>query len=450
MRLTSVYPNALYLGCPNFIHTGSLFNHSDSPNVSYSIDTATESIRYTTARAVEPDEELCIFYGSNLWFKPTEIPTSEDERTHADTDTGLVDDDWGGLSAVASEASSSKRVLEDMPNPNEILPDVDLPFTRVKLTSDEDDEETSETVRTGEHVPHFPARLLMPNTSTGMGRGYPRPTAHNLSTEVDISLQSSIPPHHSLTSSFPTFRWLKSSGLDTPTLSHLKRVRKSPTGTHSTLLLTSTSPTVPELPPDLDLAPPYQRAVPRSAALTPTSLALKNALWPTVFAPRRKGEPEDWSRARAQWACAAMLRVVEEARAARAAGEVRMCLPALYLGHTYLILITHRIPILSCPSSFPSRRTSHHRRRSPHGPHTSRVTRASPPHTLCATQHSTSCVHSLTRLPPPPPPHPPPPLPSPHLHPLRCPRQHRLPHPQRTVNTTCSRHALSSRRTSHV
>ena len=181
-----------YLGCPNFIHTGSLFNHSDSPNVSYSIDTATESIRYTTVRAVEPDEELCIFYGSNLWFKSTETPISEGERTRADTDTGLVDDGWGGLSAVTSEASSSKRVLEDMQKPNEILPDEDLPFTRVKLTSDEDDEETSETVRTGEHIPRFPARLLMPNTSTGMGRGHPRPTAHNLSTEVCISLPLSI------------------------------------------------------------------------------------------------------------------------------------------------------------------------------------------------------------------------------------------------------------------
>jgi tRNA-specific adenosine deaminase 3 len=172
----------------NFIHTGSLFNHSDSPNVSYSIDTATESIRYTTARAVDPDEELCIYYGSNLWFKPVaEIPIS-DESTRADTE--LVEEDgWGGLSAVAGgEESSPKRVLEDITNPNEILPDEDLPFTRVKLTSDEDDEETSETVRTGEHVPRFPARLLMPNTSTGMGCRHPRPTTHNLSTEVHISL----------------------------------------------------------------------------------------------------------------------------------------------------------------------------------------------------------------------------------------------------------------------
>jgi tRNA-specific adenosine deaminase 3 len=146
--------------------------------------------------------------------------------------------------------------------------------------------------------------------------------------------QSPSPPYLPTYPDSISLRWLKSSGHDTPTLSHLKRVRKSPTGTHSTLLLTtSPSPAVPapnldlDLDPDIDLPPPYQLTVPRSAALTPTSLALKNALWPTVFAPRRKGEPEDWSRARAQWACAAMVRVVEEARAACAAGEVRTCVP---------------------------------------------------------------------------------------------------------------------------
>lgn len=123
-------------------------------------------------------------------------------------------------------------------------------------------------------------------------------------------------------------------------------MRKSPTGTHSTLLLTNTSPTVPELPPDLDLASPYQLKVPRSAALTPISLALKNALWPTVFAPRRKGEPEDWSRARARWACAAMERVVEEARAARAAGEVRV--PYLPVRGTCVIILS-----CLCPPQLP-------------------------------------------------------------------------------------------------
>ncbi|KAH9969902.1 cytidine deaminase-like protein [Russula dissimulans] len=259
---------------------GSLFNHSDSPNVTYSIDIATESIRYTTVRAVEPDEELCIYYGPNLWFQP--VGASQDERVCTDT-SPVVEDGWGGLSTVIGEAERSNHVPKKSPDPNGIVPDEDLPFTRIKLTSDEDDEETLEAVRTVQ------------------------------AWAVDIP-----DPRHTTTA----LKWLKSSGLDTPTLSHLKRVRKSPTGTHSTLLLTSTSPTVPELPPDLDLAAPYQLAVPRSAAITPISLALKNALWPTVFAPRRKGEPEDWSRRRARWACAAMACVVEEARAARSAGEL--------------------------------------------------------------------------------------------------------------------------------
>lgn len=88
-------------------------------------------------------------------------------------------------------------------------------------------------------------------------------------------------------------------------------------------MLLTASQTAPT--PPTDLPPPYQLPVPRSAALTPASLALKNTFWPTVFAPRRKGEPEDWTRARAHWACAAMARVVQEAHAARAAGEVRVC-----------------------------------------------------------------------------------------------------------------------------
>lgn len=253
---------------------GSLFNRSDSPNVSYSIDTTTESIRFTTTRAVEPDEELCVrhSHGPSL---SSEGPGPDGSAEPAD------DDDRGGLSAallVGEEAPN--HVLQATPDPNEILPDDDLPFTRVKLTSDEDDEEIAETVRTVR------------------------------AWAVDIP-----DPRH-ITSAL---RWHRSSGLDTPTLAHLKRVRKSPTAAHSSILLTA-SPTAPMLP--ADLPPPYQLPVPRSAALTPASLALKNALWPTVFAPRRKGEPEDWTRARAHWACAAMARVVQEAHAARAAGEL--------------------------------------------------------------------------------------------------------------------------------
>ncbi|KAH7922040.1 hypothetical protein BV22DRAFT_992990, partial [Leucogyrophana mollusca] len=49
---------------------GSLFNHSSSPNVSYTTDSREDRIRYTTTRLVDQDEELCIFYGHKLWFEP--------------------------------------------------------------------------------------------------------------------------------------------------------------------------------------------------------------------------------------------------------------------------------------------------------------------------------------------------------------------------------------------
>ncbi|KII86899.1 hypothetical protein PLICRDRAFT_66319, partial [Plicaturopsis crispa FD-325 SS-3] len=49
---------------------GSLFNHSENPNVSFVLDPSSESIRYTTFRTVREGEELCIFYGHRLWFRP--------------------------------------------------------------------------------------------------------------------------------------------------------------------------------------------------------------------------------------------------------------------------------------------------------------------------------------------------------------------------------------------
>jgi len=87
------------------------------------------------------------------------------------------------------------------------------------------------------------------------------------------------------------------------------------------------SPFAPILPdgPDLALPPPYQLSVPSRAALTLTSLQLKNTLWPTIFAPRRKYEPEEWSRAKVRWAYQAIITVAEEARRGQQTGEVGPC-----------------------------------------------------------------------------------------------------------------------------
>lgn len=56
---------------------GSLFNHSPTPNLNYTRDYNTGSIKYTTSREVQAGEELCIFYGTKLWFE--EAVNTEDD-----------------------------------------------------------------------------------------------------------------------------------------------------------------------------------------------------------------------------------------------------------------------------------------------------------------------------------------------------------------------------------
>ena len=45
---------------------GSLFNHSQTPNLDYRID-----------HNIAPDEELTIFYGSSIWFEDAKGESAE-------------------------------------------------------------------------------------------------------------------------------------------------------------------------------------------------------------------------------------------------------------------------------------------------------------------------------------------------------------------------------------
>lgn len=126
---------------------GSLFNHSENPNVSYTLDPATESIRYTTTKNVDLDEEMCIFYGHNLWFEPAS--TSDRPRRSSQE----PEDEWGGLSAVADLNDSEPRRPSFLDgDPDEIISEEDLPFTRLKVTLDEV-EEDMDSVRTSALFP---------------------------------------------------------------------------------------------------------------------------------------------------------------------------------------------------------------------------------------------------------------------------------------------------------
>ncbi|KZT09334.1 uncharacterized protein LAESUDRAFT_675229 [Laetiporus sulphureus 93-53] len=294
---------------------GSLFNHSQSPNVSYIIDTKTESIRYTTMRRIETGEELCIFYGHKLWFD-----VMNDGAGSGDVEEEEVDDGWGGLAGLnanerrseiedgswaksdAQSVDGREETFESLlerqirefqgGGPDEVVPEEQLPFTRVKLTDDEEEEELS-------------------------------------AVHTERAWVVDIPDARHITT---MLKWLKASGLDTPSLSHLKRIRK--VNAISTLMLTYTSlsPSCPALPADLPLSAPYILPVPSFAAITSTSLSLKNTFWPTMFAPRRKLAPELWTRGRARWACERMLKVVKEAEEAGRRDELPVAayVPAPY------------------------------------------------------------------------------------------------------------------------
>ena len=121
-------------------------------------------------------------------------------------------------------------------------------------------------------------------------------------------------------------RWLKQTGFDTPSMAHLKRIRKLGASMSMVLILVREHPDPPEFPEHIQLQPPYVVAVPKTAALTMTSLKLKSSLWPTIYTPRKKFEPEPWTRGKVRWACDALKRVVKEAQDAGSKGEVQQAI----------------------------------------------------------------------------------------------------------------------------
>ena len=121
--------------------SGSIFNHSTTPNVSYILDTEHACIRYITMRTIAPADELCIFYGSNLWFddrSSTSAPVEEDSE------------DEDALARLA------RLELDQAPeNHDELIPEAELPFKKVAVNGPGEDEEDSNSVRETSMLPVF-------------------------------------------------------------------------------------------------------------------------------------------------------------------------------------------------------------------------------------------------------------------------------------------------------
>ncbi|KAF4589929.1 hypothetical protein EYR38_009224 [Pleurotus pulmonarius] len=251
-----------------------------------------ESITYTTSRPIAIDEELCIFYGSNLWFQ------SADNTGNISSPPLPDDDEWGGLSTIDAYTEHNRITLGTgnpflLGDPIDTIPEDILPFDRFKLPPEEESLESIQTM---------------------------------LAWVVDIA-----DARHTST----MLKWLKHNKLEEE-MGYLKRVRKQG-GTSTMLLVTSLPPgtsanlsqdpppfpqLLESLPKDLSLGTPYTILVPSSVALTPISHQLKNSLWPTIFAPRRKDVGEEWTRGKAAWAWEAVQYVMREAGKVKRNGEV--------------------------------------------------------------------------------------------------------------------------------
>ena len=109
---------------------------------------------------------------------------------------------------------------------------------------------------------------------------------------------------------------MKSIGLDTPDLAHLKRVRRPrPTDDNptprSSLLLSLTKPIL--LLPPCDLPESYLAKVPVSAARTLEEVSIKSELWPTIYQPVRR-EVREWTRREVKSIERGLRKVYEEAK----------------------------------------------------------------------------------------------------------------------------------------
>lgn len=88
--------------------TASLFNHSSSPNVNFIRNFATDTICFTTSRAVDHGEELCICYSADeakLWF----LPSGERPRPPTPSDDGDGSERLAALQLDDNDAERQER-----------------------------------------------------------------------------------------------------------------------------------------------------------------------------------------------------------------------------------------------------------------------------------------------------------------------------------------------------
>lgn len=86
----------------------------------------------------------------------------------------------------------------------------------------------------------------------------------------------------------------------------------------------------------------YQLKVPAFPAITITSMKIKQPIWPVVYAPPRKYEPEEWTTGEVKWATETMGQVAAYALSDERKGEVGLD-PFRVLDYRRIILDPNRL-----------------------------------------------------------------------------------------------------------
>ena len=82
-------------------------------------------------------------------------------------------------------------------------------------------------------------------------------------------------------------------------------------------------PDPPPVPPEMETFKVRQLKVPAYPAITIASMKIKQLIWPVVYAPPRKYEPDEWTAGEVKWATAVMRQVTAHALSDEREAEVR-------------------------------------------------------------------------------------------------------------------------------
>ena len=147
----------------------------------YTIDPTIDSIRYTTSRCISPNEELCVFYDYQPWFYLVDTTDACTEGVEG------PEQGWDGLCSLGECVDGSDVITRFDAfvegDPHQLIPEEELPFTRLKLTPDEE-EEDMDSMRKGARIHEYPSIISNLSRRGGLGGRPSRSSVSSHNVEV--------------------------------------------------------------------------------------------------------------------------------------------------------------------------------------------------------------------------------------------------------------------------